>query len=90
MTEEKIKELEDIEQEIRIDLITLFKALKSHIYVKNTQGIRCEGYWSKACLTFGFHEVQGWFFTYKARGCPIFFIKDYGKTWALRKEELEK
>ena len=87
----KLGQLEDIEDELGIELITLLKTLKSEsgILVKNSQGIRRYDYRSRSYLTFGYDEYGGWYFTYKAKNMPQYFIKDYGKTWALTKEELK-
>jgi hypothetical protein len=89
---EKLKELEDIEEELGIDLVTLFKALKNGFYYKK-QGIvhtsDRENYIflsAKSCLPnqmcievhFGDLETM-WF-----------YFDDYGKTWALTRKELEK
>lgn len=84
----KLGKHEDIEDDCGMDLIVLFKTLKSRIYVKNTQGIRCVSHQSRSYLTFGFDEHEGWYFTYKAKGMPQYFVKDLGKTWAFTKEEL--
>ena len=88
---DKLGKLEDIEEELGIDLITLFKALKNgfwsidknkHIYkMKRTKG-------NGGAMMF-----------YVSIDCIIkedaydeeyFLLKDYGKTWALTRKELEK
>lgn len=88
----KLSALEDLEQELGIDLLTLFKALKQdYIYVKHYYG--CGN-------TFKINKefIQG--LKYADDNTPVFwtddwgkehmvYIKDYGKTWALTKEELE-
>jgi len=67
-----------IEEELGIDLITLFKALKNGFYTKTARytgygmGVSIE----KKCLWR--EEWQD----------DIYYFKDYGKTWALTKEEL--
>ena len=81
---DKLGKLEDIEEELGIDLITLFKALKG-ILVKSTNGdvyyvgnpYLCFSENEKRELEFQFRVVDTW---YK--------IKDHGKYWALTKEEL--
>ena len=94
--ENKLKKLEDIEEEFGIDLITLFKALKDGIYVK-TYGCGNSNFnkliiTKKKCPTLKldykthtklrFEQKFGQHFeTYE--------LEDYGKTWALTKEELE-
>lgn len=83
----KLGQLEDIEDELGIDLLTLFKALKDGVWIK-------EEYSSEIRK----HDVRGVF-----NGGIIVISKicsypecdfseyscDYGKTWALTKEELE-
>lgn len=79
----KLGQLEDIEKELGIDLITLFKALKEGIYCIDfdNQDIRK----FKALLCFNSTSKQ--FYWYGSNiGYPD--LKDYGKTWALTKEEL--
>lgn len=84
---QKLLDLEDIEDELGIDLVTLFKALKNGIYAKEytdnidlyeVRGIEQNGLSiiSKICSS---ADCDG-----------IRYFKDYGKTWALTKEELEK
>lgn len=93
---EKLGQLEDIEEELGIDLITLFKAIMNDglVYIKFDDnlskcfngnnifvvdiGICCK--WNFKCypyftIPFGTFEVT-------------FYLRDYGKTWALTKEEL--
>lgn len=79
----KLGQLEDIEDELGIDLITLFKALKG-IYVKPNNiyvgsPYLCFSENENRELEFQFKVVDTW---YK--------VKDYGKTWALDKKELTK
>ena len=74
----KLLQLIDIEKELGIDLITLFKTLK--------QGVR-EGNKSNRDLLMKFFEILG-------NGNEISLQvklnpKDYGKTWAFTKEDLE-
>ena len=68
---QKLGQLEDIEDELGIDLIILFKALDKGIYCKDS------GYTKNERL---YHYGADKFYDFK----------DYGKTWALTKEELEK
>lgn len=74
----KLGQLEDIEEELGIDLITLFKALKNGVWVKAFVGIV---FIQVSCNYFAFlnNEIAP----------MIYYFKDYGKTWALTKEELE-
>ena len=90
---EKLGKLEDIEEELGISLETLFKALKQKEFfiktekygiVKTTfqlEGLRpnvsySERKWFISCV---YHSLDDWW-----------LLKDYGITWALTKEELEK
>ena len=66
----KLGQLEDIEEELGIDLITLFKALKNEPHIALRRAI---GYWQLKDLA-GDDDLR---------------TQDYGKTWALTKEELE-
>ena len=73
----KLGQLEDIEEELGIDLVTLLKALD----YKNIK------YFDDGCE---WHYVQ---LNYENKSfiCPDgaeYYLKDYGKTWALTKEEL--
>ena len=78
----KLGKLEDLEEELVIDLITLLKALKDGAYIK--------GYSSKKNLCYRIN--------YRDEGvlylCPIdiyddyVYVTDYGKTWSLVEEEL--
>jgi hypothetical protein len=70
---DKFGELEDIEEELGIDLITLFKALKNGIYGKVGKNIE---------------NILAPHFSWHNKEIYIFKIQDYGKTWALTKEEL--
>ena len=72
----KLHDLENIEEELGIDLVILLKALKNGIYVKDND-----------LLTFPCLSVKGkMLFTMPTM--RMFELKDYGKTWALTKEEL--
>ncbi len=88
----KLKKYEDIEEEIGIDLVILFKALKSkelwwktktYGLVKTTfqlEGLRPEISLidRKLVISLCWHSLDDW-----ER------LEDYGKTWALTKEELQ-
>lgn len=71
----KLGILEDVEEELGISLITLFKALKEGIYCN--LGGKIEHILAPH-LSWYYKEIY------------IFKIEDYGKTWALTEEELEK
>ena len=78
-------EYRKIEDGLGIDLITLFKAVKQGIWFRNIidNKLRCsipmlaELEISKKGLTLISMEMD-----------ILFYFKDYGKTWALTKEEL--
>ena len=86
----KLGYLEDIEEEIGIDLITLFKALKNGCFAKETFD-----YMGKKQTQIIFTEFTQLYYTDDLDGYLIhirtidYYLKDYGKTWALTKEELE-
>ena len=78
LAEEKLCQLEDIEDELGIDLITLFKALKNGFYYKDVFGDI--EHISKEIIN---SLINGKIIEIREQ------MKQYGKTWALIKEELE-
>lgn len=90
----KLKLLEDIEEEIGIDLITLFKILKSkEVIYKRKRGIlhRETTLETYVILGLAFDDEYYGLWVYDKFGDEmLLYTKDYGKTWALTKEELEK
>lgn len=74
---QKLGELEDIEDELGIDLVTFFKALKNGIYCKIENKIE---HISAPYLNWHCKKIYI---------CDICNLNDYGKTWALTKKELE-
>lgn len=93
----KLGELEDIEEELGIDLVILFKALKNGFWAKSstkitfckedkkhTVFIRHLGYDVEICCEESENTIDSKCKLYLERS-----TKDYGKTWALTKEELE-
>lgn len=83
---DKVYKYESIGKKLGIDLITLFKAYKNGFYVKGEEG---KQYISFECSTnsiaFKFKEMfygNKWSYEYVK-------LYDYGKTWALTREELE-
>lgn len=81
----KLGQLEDIEEELGIDLITLFKALKQgYIYYPINCPNDCYKY-KIECI-----YMKPRIHLYVADGVGGCYMEDYGKTWALTKEELEK
>lgn len=78
----KLGELEDIEDELGIDLITLFKALKD--------GVRTENRKDKTLLPCLVRLGDlGFALDFMYERESQYFLSDYGKTWALTKGELE-
>ena len=85
----KLQDLENVEEEIGIGLTVLFKALKNGVYYFDEQGQLIHDYvWLvndyvaervPDKLSFSFK-------TYHSR--QILLFEDYGKTWALYKQEL--
>lgn len=86
----KLSQLEDLEEELGIDLLTLFKALKYGVYYFNDQDQLIHEYvwWISNYITVETHDkISSSFMTIYEN--QILFFADYGKTWALTKEELE-
>ena len=75
---DKLGKLENIEEEVGIDLITLFKALKYGIYKKGRNSFKGLILYSKMPMFSFYHKT-----------IDAELIEDYGKTWALTREELE-
>lgn len=85
LAEEKLFALEDIEDELGIDLITLFKALKNRCY-----GIQNGKIYKMNIIRLDNQDKENIIlFRNKHYGGECYLLKDYGKTWALTKEELE-
>lgn len=98
---EKLHDLEDIEEELGVDLVTLFKALSGCVWFKicdyhptlDKHPEIKSSFPNVACLDVGVTSVC----SFKRKviildfGDLVFEYKfaDYGKTWALTKEELE-
>lgn len=77
----KLGKLEDIEEELGIDLITLFKALKNGVYVRYTNNE------IEHRIVAGIEEENITLCIKENKECYMYF-DEYGKTWALTKEEL--
>ena len=77
---DRLEKLEDLEEELGIDLLMLFKAFKDGIYSRDYGYLLVEHFVLK-------HEKQ-----LHCKPLRIveyrFALKDYGKTWALTREEL--
>ena len=81
--EQKLDQLEDIEDELGIDLIILFKAIRNGFY--DNEGNYYQSYDYSIdiegnCLRETFEDYMN---------SKSFYFQDYGKTWVLTKEELE-
>lgn len=84
----KLGQLEDVEEELGIDLTTLFKALKNGIKAKweNDEIVEltilggCQLCFNEKCFDLIDYNGKEWFY----------YFKDYGKTWALDKNDLIK
>lgn len=89
---EKLKELEDIEEELGIDLVTLFKALKNGFYYKisfkniKTGKIDQEIKYTDYCYFYYDNNSIAYFL---ATIDYQFYISSYGKDWTLTREESE-
>ena len=81
----KLGVLEDLEEELCIDLIILFKALKQK-YVFHEENLKIE--------LLGLHiksdELYLYGFVEDTMHAVYLRLKDHGKTWALGKEEFYK
>lgn len=81
----KLGQYEDVDEELGIDLLTLFKAIKG-IWVKDiNQRIYYVG---SPYLCYAENEKRGLQLQFRVAD-TWYAAKDYGKTWALTKEELE-
>ena len=85
----KLGQLEDIEEELGIDLITLHKALKDGIYWKGTTCVDTKGIFFENKPKI---NIRGKCLTNICfrKHLEVVYFKDYGKTWALTREELEE
>ena len=90
LAEEKLVQLEDVEDELKVDLTILFKALKNGCFAKETFD-----YMGKKQTQIIFTEFTQLYYADDLDDYLIhirtrdYYLKDYGKTWALTKEELE-
>lgn len=80
----KLGQLEDIEEKLGIELNVLFKALKQQkVWTKYDNEI-------DVCDYCEYMLLEDFIYFYWDNGKHLAFeLKDYGKTWALTKEELE-
>ena len=80
----KLGQIEDFEEDIRFDLLILFNALKNGIWIYDSNGIKM----------FTGHFQNGLVFNYCSQpsiqyGDGLYYLKDFGITWALTKEGLK-
>lgn len=95
---QKIGLLEDIEEKLGIDLITLFKALKDGINVYYEDIVR---YKFRNNLRLEYHKTLGWGLVY-IYGCScrndmpmkldkeFYELKEYQKTWFLKEDSCKE
>ena len=86
----KLSQLEDIEEELGIDLITLFEVYnklceQKFVYIKIDNEIKCV-YYDYYVIDFKNKEIIGM----EYEPMSFFSFKDLSKTWALTREELEE
>ena len=87
---DELCEYKTIEEELGIDLITLFSALKNGVYYFAYDGQLMHDYviLTNNYIDVGAHDKLSYsFITFLEKRTLLF--TDYGKTWALTKEELE-
>lgn len=83
----KVKSIEDIEEELGIDLITLFKASKNGIFVEEQNTNKKEIVFEEITL-----DLNNKLLLFRQPRKEIGKgrnISQYGKTWALKRKELE-
>ena len=77
----KLVQLENIEEELGVELITLFKALRDGVFIND------DGSVYKDYIKSIEHWPDCWGFISNEEDIEVFF-EDYGITWALTGEEL--
>ena len=92
--EDKLRELENIEEEYGCPLETVFKALTHGVYAKYTvvwePEVKKEVGKFSVCLVRNIFGLKGWFIMAGRKEIYFWGLNEHGKTWALTKEELEK
>lgn len=81
----KLGQLEDVEEELGIDLVTLFKALENGCYFKYNNLIY---FCPSKEIRIGYKTID-FYSVYIALNGICCSLYNYGKTWALTREELE-
>ena len=88
----KLGQLEDIEENLGIDLIVYLRmTLGTKVSVKNKsyEGMFENGVMEQIFLKYLYnYERKCFCLNFYGSLTPIYYIEDYGKTWALTKEEL--
>lgn len=88
----KLGQLEDLEERLGTDLITLFKALNEGAWfnLKGIKGIREKDQimFIKMVSIGSLFQLCGWYKYDNKDRQIICLLEQYGKTWALTKEEL--
>ena len=79
----KLSQLEDIEEKLGIDLLTLFKVLKNGTYVYYKKGKKIE----RGVINHFLNIPNAWYITICGND-KFYSTKKYGKTWSLVKEDL--
>ena len=84
----RLQEYKSLEKELGIDLITLIKALKGGVFVKNRKGIEFAQsvFVGKGVINCSVYSSK--YSNNRGRSYKNKWLKDYGKTWALTREEL--
>lgn len=82
----KLGQIEDIEDELGIDLVTLFKAMNEGFYYLYGDAVLFADPENEECGI----ECYGRKYGIMWAGVHAAYTSDYGKTWALTKEELEE
>ena len=89
---DKLEQYKNIEEKLGINLIILFKALKEGYFFKKDTGeiVSVQDSFFNYYRHNLYYCIEGWYI-YSKNGYSRFDVrlKDYGKTWALTKEELE-
>ena len=88
--ENKLKKYEAIEMDLGIPLEVLFKALKEGIYCK-FQSLECRHitHFKKISLAKLYSDWELWIIDDNEEREFIRKLRNYGKTWALTREELQ-
>lgn len=81
---DKLENLKDIEKELGIDLLTLFKALKNGIYFygqkeEEPQDVQLRMFYEEPMLVHNYGDLTE----------LEVYVAGYGSSWSLAKEELE-